>query len=178
MELFQQNKQRTCISCEIWEQEHMVDLCSLSCNGNGATCVLKFSSNKDTDEARNLLKQEAEIWTKAWKLPVDVKDWCGEPALMMPFVLPIQENQWTDKFVQEAVKNAVIQLAEAGYKHDDTHRRHVGLYKDGIHLKAVLFDLGKMVSISNSSDETTAAITFMLNSLKLDASIMVHCSKK
>lgn len=141
----------------------------LACNGGGAVCVLKFavvkpSSTNPDAEACSALEAEAIIWKNVWKLPVSVQKWCNHYALMMPYVLPVDDEQWETPEVVDAVKKAVDKLARAGYLHDDLNRRHVGLYQhDGI-LKAVLFDLAKMKS---SKGSVTTAISCMMSALTL-----------
>ncbi len=69
----------------------------------------------------------------------------------MPFVLPCPKALRNNADVLKAAERAAYQMAEAGYKHNDLHWRHVGLYKEKGLLKVVFFDLAD-VKESDSND--------------------------
>lgn len=135
----------------------------LACSASGKVCVLKFAQNK-TEAGEKLLGKEAAIWKGVWNLPVSIGTWCGESALMMPFVLPCTKDQWNDPDIIAAVKKAVIHLAQHGhFKHNDLKWDHVGLYESQEGLKAVLFDLADMSEITDAEE----AIISMMKDLSL-----------
>mmetsp|Transcript_521 Transcript_521/g.739 ORF Transcript_521/g.739 Transcript_521/m.739 type:complete len:510 (+) Transcript_521:622-2151(+) len=135
----------------------------LACSASGKVCVLKFAQHK-TEAGQKILEKEAAIWKGVWNLPVSIGTWCGESALMMPFVLPCTKEQWNDTNIIAAVKKAIIHMAKYGhYKHNDLKWEHVGLYESTDGLKAVLFDLADMTTIADPEE----AITSMMQDLSL-----------
>lgn len=47
----------------------------------------------------------------------------------MPWVKPCTDEEMGKPDIQVAVRKAIESLAKAGYKHDDLHWCHVGLYR-------------------------------------------------
>jgi len=130
----------------------------LACSTTGLVCVIKFPKRKVEELAREL-----EIWTSVWKLPATLQRWNKEMALRMPFVCPCPEASRADPEVKSAVTAAVKLLAKHNWRHNDLSWRHVGLYKKDSKLTAVLFDLGDVEQVEDSS----IAIEHMLNRLHL-----------
>ena len=76
----------------------------------------------------------------------------------MPWLKPCDETDFEDKEIREAIKESVRMLASAGYRHDDLNCRHVGLYKNGLVYKAVLFDLAHVLKINEETVEESVMI--------------------
>jgi hypothetical protein len=87
------------------------------------------------------LKLEKFLWNKIWNKPARVETWANQNALVMPFVLPCPDNKRRNEDIRKAVEDAAEQMAKAGYKHNDLHWRHVGLYQEKGLVKALFFDL-------------------------------------
>jgi hypothetical protein len=98
-------------------------------------------------------------------LPARIVEFCGEKALMMPYVNSLSDTQWSQPEYVNAIQEALSKLAKAGYEHGDLNRRHVGVYKIGTELKAVLFDLAVMSLVQPT--EVDVAIKAMKEKLKL-----------
>lgn len=97
----------------------------LACTSKGKVCVLKFA--KDASTAQATLEQEAEVWRACWFKETRVQTFGGEPALVMPFVAPCSKAD-LDRLKPE-IKQAIIVMLKAGFKHNDLCPRHVGVVK-------------------------------------------------
>ncbi len=152
------------------------------CTTSGRVGVIKFSHSEkdDTQELRRQqLEKEGEVWRHVWKQPdVRVVTLNREPALLMPYVEPVESiTDEARKPSAAAVRAAVTEMANAGYRHLDLAWRHVGVFPGAADPtirasehgspavsgpRVILFDLG---SVSEESPAT--ALPAMLEELKL-----------
>jgi hypothetical protein len=141
----------------------------MACTEAGLVGVLKFPKHNDLAQA----DLEATVWREVWgQAGARAVSLANHAALLMPYVEPVTldaDGKPTELFlIETAVRTAVQRMAEAGYCHKDLHWRHVGKFpkplNSGDHFEIVLFDLGRVEKM-----ESAAAISFMLDSLKLPA---------
>ena len=101
------------------------------CTTSGLTGVIKFGQpheNEDREQRRQRLEEEANVWRTVWQLKdVRVVTLAGEPALLMPYVEPVESMSAECRPSKEAVCEAAKQMAKAGYCHLDLDWRHVGV---------------------------------------------------
>lgn len=129
---------------------------------HGKVCVFKFYGKNE-----KLAMKEKEMWKEIWNIDVKIVDFMEQSVLVMPWLKPCTEDEVIrEKEVKAVVKEAVEQFAMLGYKHDDLHLRHVGLYREEENLKALLFDLARTSKIDELSD-STSAVTDMLKDLHI-----------
>jgi hypothetical protein len=137
----------------------------LACSATGAVCVLKFiKDQRDMGRALEVLKRECEWWHKIypqWKEKVRVAQFCGRPALVMPhFDTPKRDGE-TVELVTRTLEESFV---SKGIKHPDVRWRNIGVYKDGVLNKAVVFDLGDLVE-EESSDWVQEARNYLVSAL-------------
>lgn len=132
----------------------------LAVTKKGEMCVIKF----DHTGNREALEKEAKHWQHIWgKKEVQVITLCGRPALMMPYMKPIED--WNDAEIKKAIVEAAEIMARKGLVHNDLTRRHVGFaspVKKGAKTEVVFFDLRDVTEM----DETEALNT-MIKKLEL-----------
>lgn len=129
----------------------------LASTPSGMVCVLKFSMDEDC------LEQEKIIWNKVCpSADVKVKQLNGMHVLVMPWLKPCAEEEWKKPEIREAVRVAVMKLSSLGYKHDDLHNRHVGLYRKDSRVNALLFDYARVLEV-----DPATALSEMLQDLEL-----------
>ena len=142
----------------------------LACTFNGAACVLKFPrASSDGTVSADALRREAAIWRTAWGVAgVRIQTLVGKDTLVLPYVRTCSGNTaaaQTDE-VRLAAREAARRMAERGWRHDDLHWRHVGLYRDGGgRLCALFIDLGLVSEVA--TEERGAAEAHMLAQLEL-----------
>ena len=129
----------------------------LAATTSGAACVIKFSLKRN----EVALTAECKVWKEVWGQNARVITLAKSPALLMPFVKPLTEEEWQDRAKLQLVRAAVKELVDHGVRHDDLHRRHVGLHKG----KAIIFDLSQTSGVVEQ--QKGEAETAMLASLRL-----------
>ncbi|KYQ91976.1 hypothetical protein DLAC_06796 [Tieghemostelium lacteum] len=126
----------------------------LSFTNQGQVLVLKFYINNRYD--RTDLQLEHRIWSNVWKLPVYIREWNHNQALMMPYVQTIAYDspRWKDQTFINMVLKAIDKLLNHGYSHENMKRDHIGIYigSNG-HEKVLLFDLSECKRIDKSNQK-------------------------
>ena len=107
----------------------------LAATTSGSACVIKFSLKRN----EVALQDECKLWNDVWHQHARVITLAKSPALLMPFVKPLTEEEWQDRDKSQLVRTAVQELVDHGVRHDDLHRRHVGLHKG----RVIIFDLSQ-----------------------------------
>ncbi|KAI9007783.1 hypothetical protein DFJ74DRAFT_374664 [Hyaloraphidium curvatum] len=130
---------------------------------DGRTCVVKFRRT-DADAER-----EAGRWQEIWDMPAYWARLGGGSCVVMPYLRPVQSDEWNDEGVACAVQQALVQMVQRGFRHGDVLRRHVGLYKRQDRLYAALFDLSDVTSVAPEERPTAAAA--MMSSLLAERSV-------
>ncbi len=151
------------------------------CTTSGLLGVIKFGQpreGEDRDQRRQRLEAEGAVWRQVWQQKdVRVVTLAREPALLMPYVEPVESMEAALRPSEAAVRAAAAQMANAGYRHLDLDWRHVGVLpvtaikaskrcsSAVVEPRVVFFDLCR---VSQSAPE--AALADMLASLKLTSS--------
>jgi len=111
------------------------------------------------------------MWNLLWNQRTRICKLGGKDALIMPYVHPCTEEDWNQSNVKNAAIEAVKEMVDKKYKHNDLKRQHVGLYKKEGKIKAVLFDLADVGHITNP-EEANEAIKNMLNDLSKSQNVL------
>lgn len=151
------------------------------CTTSGLLGVIKFGQpreGEDRDQRRQRLEVEGEVWRQVWhQQEVRVVTLAREPALLMPYVKPVESMDAASRPSDAAVQAAAQQMAFAGYCHLDLNWRHVGVLRlpakksargsqpQVAESRVIFFDLSR---VSRSPPE--AALTEMLASLQIRSS--------
>lgn len=110
-------------------------------NGSAA-CVLKFPLSNESDL---FFEEEEARWHEIWggtAVNVRLQAFCDRRALLMPFFKTCTNADRSNPIVVAAANAAIVKMVSKGYRHNDLHWRHVGLYQKGGAIAAVLIDLG------------------------------------
>lgn len=159
------------------------------CTTSGLVGVIKFGQprdGEDREQRRQRLEKEAEVWRQVWQLhEVRVVTLAHEPALLMPYVEPVESMEDGRRPSEAAVRAAAAHMANAGYCHLDLDWRHVGVLAAPVAKRAkratarveearvIFFDLGRVrepaahhLAGVTASD---SALTEMLSCLQLSS---------
>ena len=147
----------------------------LAATHGGSLCVIKFGKDGTAWNPDH----EALVWKSAWKLNARVLQLAGRRALLLPYLLTCQRAGPTGPdavAVRLATVRAIERMAAAGWEHTDLARpdndqpkwAHVGLYRQGGELKALLIDLGIVRKVLKSDVERAGAVARMRAALGLD----------
>ncbi|RUP51251.1 hypothetical protein BC936DRAFT_149239 [Jimgerdemannia flammicorona] len=115
------------------------------------------------------LVHEAAAWGTIWGIEARAQLVGGQPALIMPyFQMCSREELQANVEYRNAAKDALLLMAQKGYKHGDLSPRHVGFYKKTeqkhLHLHAVFIDLSHVHRVRKGDEE---AIKEMMERLHL-----------
>lgn len=154
----------------------------LACSMKGEVCVIKFAERDTKKESQQTPEQklgmEASNWNTLGRNEVQVKKLGGCPALVMPYIRPLKQEELHEKKV--AVQTAARAVVNAGLRHDDMHLRHVGVMsprKKTEKPQVVFFDLAHMTEIVTEEDKEKA-YNHMISKLSLDLKLYLHCGHK
>ena len=142
----------------------------ITCDKDGALCVMKKSSHGDRYEATTALQNEVDMLLLAWprklRHRVFVANWNSTPFIFMPFLRIVSTDDSDDLGidVEVMVRKHIDKLAAEGLCHDDLHWRHVACYvkRDRHHI--VFIDWAR----SRTGIDTETARSIMLRALDLE----------
>lgn len=143
------------------------------CTTSGLVGVIKFGQPRESEDRAQRgkrLEEEAQVWRDVWQQhDVRVVILAGEPALLMPYVQPI--DAVGQRPPETAVREAAACMAKAGYCHLDLDWRHVGFLATPVgrapkrfppparDARVIFFDLGRvrrrvdLTSVSDPADD-------------------------
>lgn len=134
---------------------------------DGRSCLVKFrhrehaTPDNDGSQSREgsqtklmaMVRAEAALWKEIWGLEAYGLSLSGRAAVVMPFLKPVSETEWKSEEICGVVREAVATMVNAGFRHNDVKRDHVGLYQEGGDLKAALFDLADVDKVGPDERE-------------------------
>jgi len=131
-------------------------LCMIDANGH--RCAVKFHTVTidnflgmfDDRPPREILEEEASHWRNINGIEsVFVTTLNKQPALVMPYLHPLTDEECMDPAIHKQVIALVESCAERGYIHNDIAWRHVGWYRYQQPHRLMFFDFGRVEKITD-----------------------------
>ena len=140
------------------------------CDANGHRCALKFAAKHDVGAPELAFVEEMSLWKRVNKVEkvFIVKKLGGSyPALIMPYLHPLAEEERKDSRIHEHVIKLFESCVEQNYHKTDSDWCHVGWYRYEEPHRLMLSGFGHMKKITNQEEALHEMLSAMCVCQKL-----------